>query len=91
MEERRAPVLIDAAKFATQKFVTYILLLIFTGVTAIVFLDSDQSERSMVLQTIINLTLLAVGYWLGSSKNASDTREAMHHALNGVKSEEKIP
>lgn len=73
MEERRAT--IDEAKFATQKAVTYALLLIFAAVSGWVLYQNDQSERSMVLQTVINLTLLAVGYWLGASKAAADSNE----------------
>lgn len=74
-EERRfSP---EEAKFSTQKRVTYILLLIFAAVVVNVLLTNDQSERSMVLQTVINLTLLAVGYWLGSSKSAADNRDAL--------------
>ena len=74
MIERRT---MDEAKFGTQRIVTYALILIFASVTAVVLYQEDQSERSMVLQTVINLTLLAVGYWLGSSKGAADSRDAM--------------
>lgn len=73
MEERRKSHTIDDAKFATQKVVTYILLLIFAAVAGWVLYENDQSERSMILQTVINLTLLAVGYWLGASKAAADS------------------
>lgn len=73
-EERRANTpTVDEAKFATQKIVTYALLTIFTGVTATILYQNDQSERSMILQTVINLTLLAVGYWVGASKTAADS------------------
>ncbi len=77
MEERREPFIIDQAKFSTQREVTYVLLLIFAGVVIAVLWQNDQSERSMVLQTVINLTLLAVGYWLGASKAAADQGQAM--------------
>ncbi|HEU4770100.1 MAG TPA: hypothetical protein VFS77_22220, partial [Pyrinomonadaceae bacterium] len=65
-EERRKsmPFAVDQEKFATQRIVTFVLLGIFIGVTATVMYQNDQSERSMILQTVINLTLLAVGYWL---------------------------
>ncbi len=77
MEERREPFVIDRAKFSTQREVTYVLLVIF-GVTVVYVLrGEDQSERSMILQTVINLTLLAVGYWLGASKAAADSGQAM--------------
>lgn len=65
----------DQEKFSTQRNVTYVLLGIFIGVCLAVFLGSDnnnESERSTVLQTVINLTLLAVGYWLGASKQSQD-------------------
>lgn len=68
---------LDGAKFSTQKTITYILLAIFSAVTANVLWTNDQSERSMILQTVINLTLLGVGYWLGSSKGATDSNEAI--------------
>ena len=71
----------DEAKFSTQKVVTYILLLIFASVTANVLAGQDQAERSMLLQTVINLTLLAVGYWLGSSK-AADAAAGARRAIN---------
>lgn len=75
-EERRSGTM-DEAKFATQKSVTYFLLVIFAAVTATVLYQNDQSERSMVLQTVINLTLLAVGYWVGASKAAADSTATM--------------
>lgn len=83
MDERRRKFDGDEAKFSTQKVVTYILLLIFAAVTANVLSQSDQAERSMMLQTVINLTLLAVGYWLGSSKAATDTNAAMGRIAQG--------
>ena len=74
--ERRTAGL-EEAKFSTQKTVTYILLLIFSAVVVAVMTGVDQSERSMILQTVINLTLLAVGYWLGASKQAADSNETI--------------
>lgn len=68
----------DQEKFSTQRTVTYCLLLIFACTAAAVLYQADQSERSMVLQTIINLTLLAVGYWLGASKQGQDQAQAMN-------------
>lgn len=78
MTDRRRPMFeMDAAKFTTQREVTYVLLVLFAAVTGTVLYQNDQSERSMVLQTVINLTLLAVGYWLGASKQAADQGQAM--------------
>jgi len=74
------------AKFATQKVITYILLMIFSAVTANVLVMNDQSERSMILQTVINLTLLGVGYWLGSSKGAADSRNTLNDIMKPPKS-----
>jgi len=74
-EERRAkPFDFDGAKFSTQKAVTYILVGLFCYVSVLILSvpGTDQSERSMILQTVINLALLATGYWLGSSKQAAD-------------------
>lgn len=62
----------DQEKFSTQRAVTYLIILIFASMSSVVIYQGDQSERSMVIQTIINLVLLAVGYWLGASKQAQD-------------------
>lgn len=77
MIERRTNSSLDDAKFNTQKIVTLILLIIFAAVTANVLAGTDQAERSTILQTVINLTILAAGYWLGSSKAATDSAAAM--------------
>lgn len=72
----------DEAKFATQKTVTYILLAFFACIIAnVLFMANDQSERSTVLQTVINLTFLAAGFWLGSSKGAADNREQLNRMM----------
>ncbi len=76
-EERRDSFGIERAKFATQREVTYFLLVIFAGVVVAVFWQQDQQERSTVLQTVVNITLIAVGYWLGASKAAADSGQAM--------------
>ena len=72
MKERRSPFVVAEQKFSTQRVVTYILLIIFAAVTAYVFYGDDQAERSTVLQTVINFTMLAIGFWLGSSKGSAD-------------------
>ena len=77
MIERRHDFDSTEAKFKTQKIITYVLLLLFAAVTTNVLIVNDQSERSMVLQTVINLTLLATGYWIGSSKGAADSRDTL--------------
>lgn len=76
MSERRKTDL-DSEKFSTQRAVTYALLLIFSATAAWVLYQNDQSERSMILQTVINLTLLSVGYWLGASKQGQDQAQSM--------------
>jgi hypothetical protein len=93
VEQRQTPFVIEEAKFSTQRVVTYVLLAIFAGVTAAVFFQNDQSERSTVLQTIINLTFLASGYWLGASKGAADMTAKMmpRRADPPVPEEEKKP
>ena len=75
--ERRKPFDGTEAKFSTQKTITLIILLLFTYTLANVMTGTDQAERSMLLQTVINLTLLGVGYWLGSSKGAAESREQL--------------
>lgn len=70
--DRRRPFFADEAKFSTQRVVTYIVLLIFSAVTVNVLFGIDQAERSTILQTVINLTFLACGFWLGASKVATD-------------------
>lgn len=77
MIERRQPFVIDQAKFATQKVVTYFLLTLFAAAAVSVAIVNDQAERSTMLQTIINFTMLAVGFWLGSSKGAADKDAAI--------------
>lgn len=77
MEDKRVNNSLDEAKFSTQKIVTLILLVIFAAVTANVLAGTDQAERSTILQTVINLTILAAGYWLGSSKAATDSNAAI--------------
>jgi sulfite exporter TauE/SafE len=72
MKERRSPFVAEEQKFSTQRVVTYVLLIIFAAVTAYVFYGDDQAERSTVLQTVINFTMLAIGFWLGSSKGSAD-------------------
>jgi len=67
--DRRSP---DDEKLATQRFVTYVLLIIFTAVAGIVFAGQDHAERSTIMQTVINFTMIAVGFWLGSSKTSAD-------------------
>jgi len=72
MIERRAPFVVDEAKFSTQRVVTYVILLIFAAVTANVLLGQDQAERSTIIQTVINFAMLALGFWLGTSKSSAD-------------------
>lgn len=63
---------IEEARLRTQRLVTYAILLYFTALLANVLMGEDQAERSSLLQTVTNLTMIAVGYWLGSSKNSMD-------------------
>lgn len=72
MDEQRKPFMEDAAKFSTQRLVTYALLLIFTAVVANVLLKGDEAERSTIVQTVINFMTFVVGFWLGTSKSAAD-------------------
>lgn len=95
--DQRAPPA-DEAKFATQRLVTYIVLLIFAAVVANVLIGVDQAERSTLIQTVINLTFLAVGFWLGTSKGSADKEitaskilEAANPAVAALKSEEPKP
>lgn len=78
--ERRKPFIAEEQKFSTQRVVTYVLLTIFAVIAAHVFYGDDQAERSTVLQTVINLTILAIGFWLGSSKGSAD-KEAQLAAI----------
>lgn len=83
VERRHLPWQADEAKFITQKTVTVFILLIFAGVCGWVFYqDQNQSERATVLQTVINLAILAVSYWLGSSKGAADNRDQLNKMLS---------
>lgn len=76
MIERRAPFVVDEAKFSTQRVVTYIVLLIFIAVTVNVLLGHDQAERSTIIQTVINFAMLALGFWLGASKQSQETAQS---------------
>lgn len=78
---KRSGFLIDEAKFDTQKTITYASLSIFAALTFWVFAGNDQGERSMVLQTVINLVIGAFGYWLGASKGAADARQTLEKML----------
>lgn len=75
--ERRKPIVVEQEKFATQRTLTYCLLLIFALVVAEVMWRNIDTERSTVLQTVINLIMLAVGFWLGASKQGQDTAQSM--------------
>ncbi len=68
---------LDAAKFSTQREVTYALIVVFAGVVFMVLYRNETSERSMIIQSVITLATLAVGYWLGASKAAADSGQAM--------------
>lgn len=75
----------DEAKFVTQKTVTVFILFIFAGVCGWVFYqDQNASERATVLQTVINLAILAVSYWMGSSKGAADNRDQLNKLITPV-------
>ena len=67
----------EEAKLSTQRNVTYILLALLASITVAVFLGEDKSERSTQQQTIINLAMLGVGFWLGSSKGSADKDASM--------------
>lgn len=72
MIERREPQASDELKLSTQRLVTYIVLMIFASVVANVLVGQDQAERSTIIQTVINFTMLALGFWLGTSKGSVD-------------------
>ncbi len=80
--ERRANA--DEQKLSTQRFVTYVLLIIFAAENAYVFSGTDQAERSTMMQTVINFTMLAVGFWLGSSKSSADKDASLSRIVEGV-------
>ena len=71
-ERRSIPFAADEAKFSTQRFVTYVILIIFATAVSNVLLGTDQAERSTIIQTVINFTTFAVGFWLGTSKSSAD-------------------
>jgi len=82
IERRKTPFAIDEAKFTTQKVLSYGLMVLFATVVESVFLYSEEAaERSMVMQTVINITMIVVGFWLGSSKGAADNRDQLNKML----------
>lgn len=87
MKERRQSFIADAEKFSTQRNVTYFLLLLFAAVSAAVFYTNDQAERSMILQTIINFTMLAIGFWLGTSKGSADKEASISRIAESNKAD----
>lgn len=80
IERRENP---DDQKLGTQRFVTYVLLIIFSAVTTGVFISDDQAERSTIIQTVINFTMIAVGFWLGSSKSSTDKDASISRIAEG--------
>ena len=62
----------DAARFRSQYILTLLILAVFAGVNAAVFLTGDNGMKTAIVQADIALTLLAAGYWFGSSKTAAD-------------------
>lgn len=84
LERRKAPFVLDQAKFTTQSIVTYFVLLLFACVVAVVFAGDDQAERSTVLQAIINFAMLALGYWLGASKTANEKDATLSRIAEGA-------
>ena len=92
MIERREPQASDELKLSTQRLVTYIVLLIFAAVVSNVLVGQDQAERSTIIQTVINFTMLALGFWLGTSKGSVDkdaTRSRILEATFIPKQEDK--
>lgn len=82
-EERRSTFLAEKAKFATQREVTLIIFGLFAvAVVSVMMYGGTQAERSTILQTIVALALFASGYWLGSSKAASDAQNPVAPATN---------
>jgi len=77
LERRSIPFAADEAKFSTQRFVTYVILIIFATAVSNVLLGTDQAERSTIIQTVINFTTFAVGFWLGTSKSEADKAASM--------------
>lgn len=84
MIERRTPFVIDEAKFSTQRVVTYALLTLLYITAIDVAIVNDQSERSTMIQTVINLTMLAVGFWIGTSKGEVDKAASMSRIAEAV-------
>ena len=62
----------DAARFRSQYILTLLILAVFAGVNGAVFWSSDSGMMTAIVQSDIALTLLAAGYWFGSSKGSAD-------------------
>ena len=69
-EERRFDS--DAARFRSQYVLTLLILAVFAGVNWAVFMTGDKGMMTAMVQSDIALTLLAAGFWFGSSKGSAD-------------------
>lgn len=70
------PFAAEEQKFATQRNLTYIVVAVFACVVLNVLLGTEDAERSMILQTVINIVMLVLGFWFGSSKQSQDQTQA---------------
>ena len=69
-EERRFNA--DAARFRSQYVLTLLILAVFAGANGAIFWTGDSGMMTAIVQADIALTLLAAGYWFGSSKGSAD-------------------
>ena len=64
-------------KLQTQKRITYIILALFFVVMLFVMMGNNESLVNVIVQSVIIFTSTAVGYWIGSSKEAATQSPAV--------------
>lgn len=80
MKERRF--LAEEEKFSTQRVVSYCVMIIFTAVTAWILHFGTQDQKSIIIQTVINLVIGVVAFWIGSSKGSADKEAQLNRITN---------
>ena len=79
MKERRF--LPDEAKFATQAKVSGAIIFIMAAVIANLCWRGSVADMKEVYNTLLPFFGIVIGFWIGSSKGAADTREQLNKMM----------